>query len=212
MLPRGDTLTWRGPCTPRPSLVPTGADGPLPLPLWPRLPGPSLCAPPPHQPLALSPVLCASLLRGHWVCPVLDGAGQQLAAAWFSYSPHVSVPSGWEDFLQGRFPRVWSQAGRRPGEGVGGQGHSGLSVHPWLEWLVPKKIAALYLIPKLGFLSPLRARLAEWVRSPLERLAASKPEPLRLSHPVPRAAFPCSHTVWDPEGLQDSVWGCMTLF
>ena len=81
------------------------------LPLWPGLPGPSLCAP---CPLALSPVLCASLLRGHWVCPVLDGAGQQLAAAWFSHSLRVSVPSGWEDFLQGRFPRVWRSRWPRP--------------------------------------------------------------------------------------------------
>lgn len=183
MTREGDEI---GRCTGRqvssgPETLPRPLGWPLPLPLWPGLPGPSLCAPRPRQPLALSPVLCASLLGGHWVCPTLDGAGQQLAAAWFSYSPHVSVPSGWEDFLQGRFPRVWSQAGRRPGGGVGGQGHSGLSVRPWLERLVPKKIAALYLIPKLGFLSPLRARLAEWVRSPLERLAASKPEPLRLS-------------------------------
>ena len=138
-----------------------GANGPLPM-----------C---PLCPLALSPVLCASLLRGHWVCPVLGGARQQLAAAWFSHSPHVSVPSDWENFLQGRFP------GRRPGGGVGGQGHSGLPVHPWLERLAPKKIAALYLIPKLGLLSPLRACLAEWERSPLERLALSNPEPLRLS-------------------------------
>lgn len=116
-------------------------------------------------------------------------------------------------FLSPPVGRTFYREGSLGSGGVGGQGHSGLSVHPWLERLVPKKIAAFYLIPKLGFLSPLRAHLAEWERSPLERLAASNPEPLRLSEPAcASGGLPCSHTVWDPEGLQDNAWGCMTVF
>lgn len=130
--PQGQRLCrgcWGGP--PPPSLA--RAPGPLPV-----------CPPDPWLCLLFFVLLCSGD-TGSAPCWMVQDSN------WLQPGSHIVCV-----FLSPPVGRTFYREGSLgSGGGVGGQGRSGLSVHPWLERLVPKKIGAFYLIPKLGFLSPL---------------------------------------------------------
>lgn len=103
-----------------------GCWGGLLLPLWPGLLGLSYVPP---DPGSVSCSLCFSA-QGTLGLP---RAGWCRTAAGYNLVSMVSC------FCPLQLGGLSEEGSLGSGGGVGGQGHSGLSVHPWLERLVPKK-------------------------------------------------------------------------